>query len=60
MLAVVTSAIFKLSGKIPVVKDRLYMLHRFSAIGFVTNFKIFKGTLFIHVVLLLSKFDIIS
>ena len=35
------------------------MLHRCSAIGFLTNFKIFKGILFIPVALLLSKFGII-
>ena len=49
---------FQLSGKIAVVKDRSYMFRRCSAIGCLTNFKIFKGILFIPEVLLLSKFVI--
>ena len=47
-------------GKIPVVKERLYMLHRCLAIGFLANFEMFKGMLLIHVALLLSKLDTIS
>ena len=31
---------FQLPGKIAVVKDRLYMFHRCSAIGCLTNFKV--------------------
>ena len=36
------------------------MLHKCFGNGFLTNYKIFKGILFIHVTLLLSTFDIIS
>ena len=55
-------AIFNLPGKIPVVKDKLYMKHWCSAICFLANFNIFMGMLFIPValLLLLSRLDIIS
>ena len=36
------------------------MLHKCFGNGFLTNYKIFKEILFIHVTLLLSTFDIIS
>ena len=36
-------AIFKLPEKIDVLKNRLHILHRRSAIGSLTYFKIFKG-----------------
>ena len=54
-------AIFNLPGKIPVVKDKLYMKHWCSEICFLANFNIFMGMLFIPVaLLLLSRLGIIS
>ena len=54
-------AIFNLPGKIPMVKDKLYMKHRCSEICSLANFNIFMGMLFIPVaLLLLSRLDIIS
>ena len=55
-----TLAIFKLSGKIPAVKDKLYMKHRCSAICSLANFNIFMGMLFIPIALVSSRLDIIS
>ena len=48
----VTLAIFKLSGKIPVVKDKLYMKHRCSVICSLSISNIFVGMLFIPIALL--------
>ena len=55
-----TLAIFKLSGKMPVVKDKLYMKHRCSSICSLANFNIVMGMLFITTALLYLRLDIIS
>ena len=52
LLTRVTLAIFKLSGKIPVVKDKLYMKHRCSAICSLAIFNTFMRMLFIPIALL--------
>ena len=54
-----TLAIFKLSGKMLVVKDTLYMKNRCLAIPPLANFNTFMGMLFIAITLLLSRLDII-
>ena len=51
---------FKLSGKIPVVKDKLYMKHRYSAVCSLANFNIFMGMPIIPIALLQSRLDIVS
>ena len=55
-----TSAIFELSSKTPVVKEKLCMEQRCSAIATLADFNIFIGILFIPVPSLLSRLDIIS
>ena len=52
------SAIFKLSGKTPVVKDTLYMKNRYSEIRYLANFDIIIRMFFIPIALLLSRLDI--
>ena len=52
--------IFKLSGKILVIKDKLYIKHRSSAVCSFASFNIFMGMLFIPIALLKSRLDIIS
>ena len=47
-----TLAISKLSGKISVVKDKLYMKRRCSAVYYLANFYIFMEMLFIPTALL--------
>ena len=47
-----TLAIFELFGKIPVIKDKLYMKHRCSAIYSLAIFNVFMGMLFIPIALL--------
>ena len=54
-----TLAIFKLSGKIPVVKETLH-IKQCSAFCFLGNINIFIGMLFISVALLLLRLDIIA
>ena len=54
-----TLAIFKLSGKMLVVKDTLYMKDRCLAIPPLANFNTFMGMLFIPITLLLLRLDII-
>ena len=50
-----TLEIFTLSGKIPLVKDKLYMKHRCSPINCLAIFSIFVGMLFVLLALLSSR-----
>ena len=52
--------IFKLSGYIFVVKCKLYILHKCSAIDSFVSFNMFTRILFIMVALLLPMLDIMS
>ena len=52
------SAIVKLSGKTPVVKDTLYMRNKYSEIRYLANFDIIIRMFFISIALLLSRLDI--
>ena len=53
-------AIFKLSGYISMVKCKLYILQKRSAIDSFVNFNMFTKMLFIIAALLLSMLDVMS
>ena len=55
-----TLIIFKLSEKIPVAKDKLFIKHSCSAVSSLVNFNVFIEVLFIPVALVLQRLDIIS